>query len=149
MPNIIKIDGVADGDITKIDGVTAADIQKFGGVTKAPVLTGPTVAVAIGEDGRTIFSQTAGFASGSWTLYTLKGGSVDYKDLCYGKQSDGTETWMAAANNTTDNLAVSQIAIPDAPGDWTHHNATGETGQGCCYGHSGSTDSDSGIANFV
>jgi len=114
MANLTKVAGVADADIEKIDGVAAADISKVGGITKAAAVTGPTVAVAIGEDGRTIYSSTAGFASGSWTLYTLQAGSIDYKDLTYGKQSDGTETWMAAAGNTTNQLVLSQMSL-DTP----------------------------------
>ena len=147
MGNLTKVSGVADADIVKIDGVAAADISKIGGITKAAAASGPSVAVCVGEDGAILYSTTAGFASGSWSYYA-KGG-IDFKAVCYGKQSDGTETWAVAGNNTTKMLTLSQIAIPTASGDWTQHNATGETATAVCYGHSGSTDSDSGIANFV
>ena len=147
MGNLTKVSGVADADIEKIDGVAAADIEKVGGVTKAAAASGATVALCVGEDGAILYSTTAGFASGSWSYYA-KGG-IDFKAVCYGKQSDGTETWAVAGNNTTKMLTLSQIAIPTASGDWTQHNATGETATAVCYGHSGSTDPDTGIANFI
>ena len=147
MADIKEINSVADTSISTVSSIAKSSISKLNSVVMPA--GGPTVAVVSGDDNRVMISTTAGFASGTWSSYQSNGRDADkQRNIAYGKQPDGTETWVIVNDKTARNIRVA-VVTPTGSNDWTEVKPTGEAGYYIVYGHSGSTDPSSGIAAFL
>ena len=111
---IDKVQGINDSAIEKING------QTFGEAT--PVIHSP-LWVAVG--GVKLAYSTDAIPTGSWTEVSLSG-IFSFKDLTFGKNGSGTDTWYGCS--TSDSKAVGYSTDPTDAASWTVVNPPGSGG---------------------
>ena len=133
---ISKFSGVSWDSIVKIDGVSKSGIAKVDGADAGAA--GPTVAVVSSQKNWTMVSTTAGFASGTWSSYQSNSRTGDkQRNVDYGLDSDGSGIWIITNDKSARPIRVSTEASPDAAGEWTEVNPTGEAGYDVTHGVNG------------
>ena len=133
--SITKYNGVAWCDIASIMGANATDLAKASGTDRGSC--GPTIAVVSSQKNWVMISQTAGFASGTWSSYQSNGRTADtQRSIDYGLMKDGTPTWMIVNNKTARPIRLAQVT-PTGSSDWTEVNPTGEAGYDVTHGIDG------------
>lgn len=127
--SISSFSGVVWDSISKISGIAKTGISKISGKSAAAAVSAPTVAVVSCQRNHTMISTTEGFASGTWTSYQSNSRTADkQRNVAYGLQPDDLGTWVIVNDKSARPLRVSTEAEPDAAGDWTEVNPTGEAG---------------------
>lgn len=119
-----KISGIAVSAIAKINGKAVADYTKIMGqtISSAPAVHSP-LWVAVG--GTKLVYSTDAIPTGSWTEVSLAG-IFSFKDLTFGKNASGTDTWYGCS--TTDSKAVGYSTDPADASSWSTVNPPGSGG---------------------
>ena len=134
--SISKYAGTEWCDIGSIVGTAASSIEKASDIDGGSC--GPTVAVVTSQDNWVMVSTTAGFGSGSWTSYQSNSRTTDsQRNVDYGLNTDGSGVWIIVNNKSARPIRVSTEASPDASGEWTEVNPTGEAGYDVTHGING------------
>jgi len=120
---VSKINGIAYSSIAGVSGKTTSQIAKVSGETAsdAPASHSP-LWVAVG--GTKLAYSTDQDAS-TWTEITVTGISA-FKDLTFGKNGSGTDTWYGCS--TVDNNGVMYSTDPTDAASWTVVNPAGSGG---------------------
>ena len=122
---IEKINGQAAAEVEKINGQAAAEVEKINGQTlgeATPAVHSP-MWVAVG--GTKLAYSTDATPTGSWTEVSLTG-IFSFKDLTFGKNASGTDTWYGCS--TSDSKAVGYSTDPTDAASWTVVNPPGSGG---------------------
>jgi predicted RecA/RadA family phage recombinase len=119
-----KINGIAVVSIAKINGKTVDSYTKINGVTisSTPAVHSP-MWVAVG--GNKLAYSTDAIPTGSWTEVSTAG-VFSFKDLTFGKNASGTDTWYGCS--TSDSKAVGYSTDPTDAASWTVVNPPGTGG---------------------
>ena len=119
-----KINGIAVASIAKINGKTVDSYSKINGVTisSTPAVHSP-MWVAVG--GTKLAYSTDAIPTGSWTEVSLVG-IFSFKDLTFGKNAAGTDTWYGCS--TSDSKAIGHSTDPTDAASWTVTNPEGTGG---------------------
>jgi hypothetical protein len=122
---IEKISDQPAAEVEKINGQAAADVEKINGQTlgeATPAVHSP-MWVAVG--GSKLAYSTDAIPTGSWTEISLAG-VFGFKDLTFGKNASGTDTWYGCS--TSDSKAVGYSTDPTDAASWTVVNPPGTGG---------------------
>jgi hypothetical protein len=121
---VSKISGIAYSSIAGVSGKTTAQIAKVSGETAsdAPASHSP-LWVAVG--GTKLAYSTDAIPTGSWTEVSLSG-IFSFKDLTFGKNASGTDTWYGCS--TSDSKAVGYSTDPTDANSWSTVNPPGSGG---------------------
>jgi hypothetical protein len=119
-----KISGISVSSIAKINGKTVNSYTKINGqtISSTPAEHSP-LWVAVG--GSKLAYSTDAIPTGSWTEISLAG-IFSFKDLTFGKNASGTDTWYGCS--TTDSKAVGYSTDPTDASSWSTVNPPGSGG---------------------
>ena len=120
---IEKIDNIDSDDIEKINGIAVSSLEKMNGqeLSASPPVASTVCWVAVGADGRIMYSESATAASGSWNDndYTDPDGSTSANAVAFGKDNNGNEQWIIAWDKGNNLAAVATVSIPSASSNWS------------------------------
>ena len=118
---INKVNGTLLSAISKIQGISEGAISKISGETTGEAVHTP-LWVAVGG---TKLAYSADAVPTSWTEISLAG-VFSFKDLTFGKNGSGTDTWYGCS--TSDSKAVGYSTDPTDANSWSTVNPPGTGG---------------------
>ena len=118
---INKVNGTLLSAISKIQGISEGAISKISGETTGEAVHSP-LWVAVGG---TKLAYSTDAVPTSWTEISTVG-VFSFKDLTFGKNASGTDTWYGCS--TSDSKAVGYSTDPTDAASWTVVNPPGSGG---------------------